>query len=192
MPLKVTFELSDKDLRHFRSMMQRARKSAHRTPEKKIVARARKLAAAVEAAEVPDFVRERLAHLPKLVAMLEDKDWSLSGENRDRIVSALAYFNEPIDLIPDSVPGLGYIDDAIMVELVVAELQPDIKAYADFCSFREKLDGKGKRAAARDPEDQASLEARRSELHARMRRRRVRRRASKQRSPSATRPFSLW
>ncbi|MCA9510419.1 MAG: DUF1232 domain-containing protein [Myxococcales bacterium] len=192
MPLRVTFELSDKDLRHFRSIMRHARHAARKTPEKKIVASARKLAAAVEAAEVPDFVRERLAHLPKLVAMLEDREWSLSGDNRDRIVSALAYFNEPVDLIPDSVPGLGFIDDAIMVELVVTELRPDIEAYDDFCAFRRKLDGRRKSAAARPAEAQASLEARRRDLHARMRRRRMRRRSARQRTPSSTRPFSLF
>jgi len=53
-------------------------------------------------------------------------------------LNALAYFTEPDDLIPDHIPGLGFLDDAIMVELVVRELEHEIEAYRDFCEFREQ------------------------------------------------------
>ena len=191
MPLKVTFELSDSDLRHFRKVMREARKAAKNTPEKKTVAAARELLDTIRDAEMPDFVRERLLHIEKLLSMLDDGDWALTGENRDRIVSALAYFNEPVDLIPDAVPGIGYLDDAIMVQLVVDELGPDIDAYDDFCEFRKKID-RGRRKPARDAEAQASLEARRKQLHARMRRRRTRRRSRGRSRTSSMKPFSLW
>ena len=86
-------------------------------------------------------------------------------------VSALAYFAEPEDLIPDRIPGLGFLDDAIMVELVVRELRPELDAYADFCKFRKsrpKLLGKS--AAPIDREQW--LDGRRKQLQSRMRRRR--------------------
>ncbi len=35
------------------------------------------------------------------------------------IVAALNYLVDPFDLIPDSIPFLGYVDDAIVVEFVV-------------------------------------------------------------------------
>ena len=47
-----------------------------------------------------------------------------------------AYFANTQDLIPDDVPGLGYLDDAIMVDLVTRELKHEIKAYESFCDFR--------------------------------------------------------
>jgi uncharacterized membrane protein YkvA (DUF1232 family) len=79
-----------------------------------------------------------------------------------RVLDALAYFVDPEDMIPDRLPGIGYIDDAIMVELISEELKHEIKAYEDFCEFR------GKTPAA---QDQAKLESRRKALQARMRRR---------------------
>jgi hypothetical protein len=52
------------------------------------------------------------------------------------------YFAEPVDLIPDQVPGVGFLDDAIMVELVVQEIRPELDAYADFCRYRESSGGR--------------------------------------------------
>jgi len=189
-PLKVTFELSDADLRHFRKVAKSARSSGKRQSEKKTVANARTLLEHVEQAKVPDFIRSRLVNLETFIGMLEDEDWALTGPNRERIVTALAYFNEPIDLIPDSVPGIGFLDDAIMVQLVVDELQPDIDAYNDFCDFRRKLAG-GRKRAARAPDAETSLATRRKQLHARMRRRRGRKRA-RGGGGSPMQPFSLW
>jgi uncharacterized membrane protein YkvA (DUF1232 family) len=189
-PLKVTFELSDADLRHFRNVAKTARESARHQPEKKTIANARKLLRDVKAATVPGFIRDRLLLLEKFIRMLEDADWALTGANRERIVSALAYFNEPVDLIPDSVPGIGFLDDAIMVQLVVDDLNPDIEAYDDFCAFRRKMERAGAKTA-RAPHQQASLESRRAQLHARMRRRRARR-GSRREAGTAKRPFSLW
>lgn len=189
-PLKVSFELSDADLRHFRLVAKQARTSARKQSEKKTIARARSLLEDIKSASVPDFIRERLLNLDKFITMLEDPDWALTGANRERIISALAYFNEPVDLIPDSVPGIGYLDDAIMVQLVVDDLRPDLDAYDDFCAFRGKLDRGGKTVNRRE-DAQASLDVRRKALHARMRRRRMRRRGRGEHA-SQTKPFSLW
>ena len=191
MPLKVTFELSDSDLRHFKSVMRQARKAGKNTPEKKTLTAARKLLEAIRKIDMPDFVRDRLLHVNKLLAMLDDPDWALTGENRERIVSALAYFNEPADMIPDAIPGIGYLDDAIMVQLVVDELKPDIEAFDDFCEFRKKIDGR-KKPEARPEKAQSSLDARRKQLHGRMRRRRTRQRQRGGPTRSSMKPFSLW
>ena len=189
MPLKVSFELSDRDLRHFRKVMREARATAKTTSEEEIVEGSHQLLAHVRQSPLPDFVRERLLHIDKFLAMLADEDWALDGDNRERIVSALAYFNDPVDLIPDHIPGFGFIDDAVMVELVCQELQHDLEAYDDFCAFRKEL--KRKRRAAGGEE---LIESRRDQLHARMQRRRKRRAGRSQRRPAAAKkaPFSLW
>jgi len=45
------------------------------------------------------------------------------------IIFALLYFLNPADLIPDIIPGLGYIDDASVVGIVVASIEHHIGAY---------------------------------------------------------------
>ena len=74
--------------------------------------------------------------------------------------------------------------------IAVDDLRPDLDAYDDFCAFRGKLDRGGKTVNRRE-DAQASLDVRRKALHARMRRRRMRRRGRGERA-SQTKPFSLW
>ena len=190
MPLKVTFELSDTDLRHFRKVMREARSRAKHSDEEALLASARQLLAHVKQAHACDFVRGRLMQLETMIAMLEDAEWDLEGVDRDRVTSALAYFDEPIDLIPDHVPGFGFLDDAVMVELVVRELKPDIEAFEDFCTYRraeEKRRGKESDVTRRE-----WIGAKRRQLHARMRRRRQRTRRLRGAPARARTPFSLW
>ena len=89
------------------------------------------------------------------------------------MLNALAYFCEPEDLIPDHIPGLGFLDDAIMIELVVADLQYEVEAYRDFCDYRSSRPAKsGVKAKSGDVTRDEWLDSRRSELQSRMRRRR--------------------
>ena len=123
-------------------------------------------------AGVPEFVATRLKQLDTLVAMIEDAEWQIPDEERNDVISALAYFSEPEDLIPDHIPVLGFLDDAIMIELVVDELRDDIEAFTEFCDYRER------EKERRDPASITSdewLDAKRRDLHSRMRNRRSRR-----------------
>ncbi|NND60773.1 MAG: DUF1232 domain-containing protein [Gammaproteobacteria bacterium] len=178
MTLKVTFELSNKDLRHFRAIMREARQAAKQTPDEEIISAAQGLLDEVAEVSVPDFVAQRLARLQRLIDMLHDEEWQIPARERTRVLNALAYFTEPDDLIPDHIPGLGFLDDAIMVELVARELRHEIEAYEDFCAFRDDL--KKKRSAEATASATLSREERlakrRKALHERMRRRSTRRR----------------
>ena len=63
MPMKVTFDLSDKDLRHFKQVMKEAREKARSRPESRLMKSASQLLEHVRRAELPAFIRERLMHL---------------------------------------------------------------------------------------------------------------------------------
>ena len=169
MTLRVTFDLEDKDLRYFRASMKRARESSTKTSDAEIIARAGQMIEEVLNSNVPAFVLQRVEKLTSLIAMLEDPEWSLASQERKNVLAALAYFADPEDIIPDNVPVLGYIDDAIMIELVVTELQHEIDAFADFCRYR-----KDEKARNRNPDlsREEYLDIKRRELHSRMRRRR--------------------
>jgi len=126
-----------------------------------------------------------------MVEMLEDSEWKLSGPDRSNVLNAMAYFAEADDLIPDSIPGIGFLDDAIMVELVVQELRHEIEAYNDFCNFRkaqEKSHGTKEDEITREE----WLAGRRSQLHSRMRRRRRGKRAGGRVQGRNSVPFRLW
>jgi len=177
MPLRVVFDLEDKDLDYFRASMLRTRNAAQNAGEDEIIGRALEMIEQVGESETPAFVQQRIDRLTHLIQMLRDDEWPLAETERSNILSALSYFADPEDIIPDNVPVLGYIDDAIMIELVVKELRHEIDAFEDFCRFR---DGE----VARQRDDKATredyLDRKRRELQQRMRRRRNSvRRASK-------------
>jgi len=169
MSLKITFELEDKDLRYFKKQMSQAKKSAKQVSEADIIASASEMMEEVGSIKIPDFVKQNIEVLGQLICMLEDSEWPLSAAERRNVVSALAYFAEPHDIIPDEVPILGFIDDAIMIELVAIELKHELDAYADYCRFRTA-------EAARNRSPNATreeyIEAKRKALQSRMRRRR--------------------
>ncbi|MEQ9561221.1 MAG: YkvA family protein [Woeseiaceae bacterium] len=171
--MRVTFELHKDDLKHFRLIMLEARKSSARLSPEDIVSGARNLLKSQESGKVPQFIRERLDSLSQMIDMLVDHEWRLPEKDAARVLNALAYFCEPEDLIPDHIPALGFLDDAIMIELVVRELRHEIEAYRDFCDFRAThKPNRGVKSKTGDLTRDKWLESRRQALQTRMRRRR--------------------
>lgn len=191
MSLKVTFELAEADLDHFRRVMREARAVAKQRGAEEVLAAAEGLLAQIKGANIPEFIRDRLERIRTLTDMVRDAEWNLPDADKSRVLNALAYFCEPDDLIPDDVPGLGFLDDAIMVELVVRELRHEIEAYQDFCSFRAAQDANPQHSD--DPVTREEwLVARRRALQSRMRNRRKRERERRSGGGRSRSPFSLF
>ena len=137
MALSISFELSDQDIEHFTSAQQAAREAAGSKTPQEIIDAASRLLVDAQKVKVPDFVGQRLAMLDTMIAMARDEGWSMPDPDRQRVLSALVYFADPKDVIPDAVPVLGYLDDAIMIELCVRDLKHEFDSYEDFCDYRQ-------------------------------------------------------
>jgi uncharacterized membrane protein YkvA (DUF1232 family) len=173
MALSITIELSDNDLDHFQDVLRRAQETAGSKSAQEITDAASKLVADAAKVKVPEFIGQRLAKLDSLIKMVHDKGWALSDADKQRVLTALIYFADPKDVIPDTVPVVGYLDDAIMIELCVRELKHELEAYEDFVSFVKSESTK----LGVDPASVVRehwLEDRRRELQERMERRRDR------------------
>ena len=174
MSLDIAFTLDEEDLDYFRNLMTRAQENITDVEQQDIVTKAQALLDGIPAESQPRFVHQQFEKLQQLIQMLDDPEWPLEEDEKRDIVSALAYFHYAQDLIPDNIPVLGYLDDAILIELVVRELAPEIDAFEEFSHFRRNEE------ARRGLEDKSItrdewLEAKRMELFQRMRRRRKRR-----------------
>ena len=174
MSLAITIELGDADLKHFIDAMQTAQQEAKNLSAREITDAASKLLVDGKENKLPAFIAERLSKLDSMIAMVNDQGFALPEEDRQRVLACLTYFANPKDLIPDNVPVLGFLDDAIMIELVTRELQHEVEAYDDFVVYRND-------EAARRGVDPSTLktervewaEARRVELLNRMKSRRL-------------------
>jgi len=174
MPLDITFTLSDEDLDHFQAIVDKAKSVMDSSQSAaQIEAAARQLIEDSRTSELPDFIASRLSKLQVVINMVGDAEWQLSEEERNRVLGALVYFCDPEDLIPDHIPGIGFLDDAIYVELVIRELKAEIESYEEFCNFRIAEEQRRKEQGL-DPyvEREEWLADKRATLHLRMRNRR--------------------
>ena len=92
----------------------------------------------------PAFVRERIAEVPAIAAMIGDARWSAPEAVRRDLLGALAYFADPRDLIPDQRPRFGLLDDALVIELALRAHPHEWRAWREFDDFRRahpELDG---------------------------------------------------
>ena len=174
MPIRFEFELDDADLAYFRQIIEQKRVGQRGIAVSDLDSAVRELLASARVAHTPGFILRMLEQIEPLVAMVTDPEWRLPESEVERVLTALAFFADPEDLIPDDLPGFGYLDDAVMVELACRELEPELSAYQDFCDFREKESAA--RRAAGEPADDGSrrdwLESRRRELMKAMREKR--------------------
>jgi uncharacterized membrane protein YkvA (DUF1232 family) len=120
--------IADKAEKYFHESREKVRESDVRDALNKAGSKIEKLAnSASEEAR-------RLAKQAKLLyLMLRD---SASGKFRApwvtvaSLTACLLYVISPIDVIPDFIPGLGLIDDALVVALCVSLVRMDLRRYA--------------------------------------------------------------
>jgi uncharacterized membrane protein YkvA (DUF1232 family) len=174
MSLAITIELGDADLKHFIDAMQTAQTEAKNLSAKEITDAASKLLVDGRDNKLPSFIAERLGKLDSMISMVNDQGFALPDEDRQRVLACLTYFANPKDLIPDNVPVLGFLDDAIMIELVTRELQHEVEAYDDFVAYRnDEAQRRGVDPKTLKTERVEWAEARRVELLNRMKNRRL-------------------
>jgi len=169
MPLTVTLEISEQELDHFRSVLRRARDQAGERSPGELAAAARSAVERLQAVRTSPFVAARLRKVRALAAMLEDPEWQLPEPERRRVLEGLAYVAQAHDLVPDDVPVLGLVDDAIMLELVLRDLRHELEGYEEFDVYRRQESARGGSAAAHAPVSRGDwLDSQRRALHERI------------------------
>ena len=67
-----------------------------------------------------------------LFKMVTDKEFNLNKTAYIAIAGALAYAVLPIDVIPDFIPGIGFVDDIFVIGIVMKSISDEIARYKLF------------------------------------------------------------
>ena len=78
-------------------------------------------------------VGEKLSNVPVMISLVRSyikKEYvDIPIGSIIAIVGALIYFFSPVDLIPDSIPILGYCDDALVIGIAWKLVESDVAEY---------------------------------------------------------------
>ena len=77
----------------------------------------------------------RMAKAESLALMLDDSDWVLPDAVAQRARRVLDYIQRIDDLIPDALPLLGRLDEALLIELCWSEFDGEVRDYLDYRRF---------------------------------------------------------
>ena len=67
-----------------------------------------------------------------LWSMIRDNEFEVSLKSKLMIAAGLLYFVLPTDLTPDMIPGIGYVDDAIVLSTLWGLVQDELSEYISF------------------------------------------------------------
>jgi len=76
-------------------------------------------------------LRDFALNLVRLFEMLVEPGFTLPWRTTAAVVFALAYFISSVDLIPDAIPVLGFLDDAFVVAEVMVMVAGDLARFEE-------------------------------------------------------------
>lgn len=140
--------LEDAAVARFNALLAELSPDAPRVSADQLVTLARWLQAQPPGQAVA-ILSERLARAEQLRRMLNDRDWDVDADMRERARMLTSYLQQVDDLIPDDQPLVGHLDDALLVELAWPAFRAETLDYDDFCRFRSAERPRGTAAERR-------------------------------------------
>ncbi|MET0893740.1 MAG: YkvA family protein [Pseudoxanthomonas sp.] len=132
-----SFRLSSLDMERFNALL--ASLAGDRAPLDcdQVVTAARALADASGEQSTPACIRQRLEQAGALAVMLADHGWQPANEAVEPASAVLGYLGGQDNLIPDWIPQVGQLDDAILIDAAWPRLATEVLSYQDFCRLRQ-------------------------------------------------------
>jgi len=64
-----------------------------------------------------------------LYNMITDSGYKISGYTKVVITGALAYVIFPVDIIPDFIPVIGWLDDIFVINMTINSIKDEVENY---------------------------------------------------------------
>ncbi len=83
-----------------------------------------------------DYVLEHIAPLENMLQMFIDNQWKLTTATTKYLLAAFSYLTQVDDLIPDTIPVIGLLDDCIVIDIVADKIKSELENYTNFSQCR--------------------------------------------------------
>lgn len=135
-PVEQTIRFTAADLQRFNDCVARVAAGTPVLDERHVLAAARRLARVVGEGQESLFIRARMRRAGEIRALLADAAWKCADDLRVRMRDIVDYMDGGPGLVPDDVPVIGGLDDALLLDLAMEQLRGELDEYADFCRYR--------------------------------------------------------
>lgn len=126
-------------LRHFNELLEFLHLPQAPLDSDQVVSAARELVDGIPYGDLPrpQCIQQRMRRAAAINLMLDDPDWETSDPVAVRAMWVVVdYLRGSVNLIPNAVPVVGRLDDAIVVEAAWPSLATEVRQYLEFCRIR--------------------------------------------------------
>lgn len=129
-------DFNERDVRHFNEVARALNEAQPALTTDQLAAFARRVLRSADASSQTPFIKSRLRRAAEIRGMASDAAWPSEPATARRIHDLLAYIDAPSGLFNDATPVIGYLDDALLVDIAMDTLRPELDLYAEFCRYR--------------------------------------------------------
>lgn len=128
-------ELDPDAIRHFNELLEQL--DLHQPPlDCDAVASAARELADPQPQHTPACILQRMRRAAAIDRMLDDHGWEMLSRSQQIAASVVQYLRGDEHVIPNTLPVVGRLDDAILVEASWPDVAQEVRDYLHFCRLR--------------------------------------------------------
>ncbi len=132
-----SLELKDTALKRFNQVVHALDPDHAGFNADQIAGAARRVLRAAAKGQESTFIKVRMRRAGEVRAALNDAQWAIGKDLRAKMSLLIDYLDREANaLIPNDLPFVGLLDDAILVDVAMNAVRDELDEYADFCRFR--------------------------------------------------------
>lgn len=130
------FHLTAASVDRFNALLARLGRRAAPLDCDRLATAARELRDGVAGAGEPACILQRMKRLEAAARMLDDGQWEPVDDAGNVAALMVHYATGRYQLLPNSLPTIGHLDEAIAVEAAWPSLQDEVADFLDYCRVR--------------------------------------------------------
>ena len=131
-----SLELREDALDRFNTVVRKLDPDHAEFSADQVAGAARRVLRAATKGQESTFIKVRMRRAGEVRAALKDSQWDITPSLEVKMRELVDYLDDMHGLIPNDLPIVGLLDDAILVDVAMDALRNELDEYADFCRFR--------------------------------------------------------